>query len=70
MLYSMLYEHTLNLVYAVLHYKDRCTCFLCDTLTFSVSVLLFYPTAVLDAALDILAGKQGSSVLGSVGADV
>lgn len=46
MLYSMLYEHTLNLVYAVLLYKDRCTCFLCDTLTFSVSVLLFYPTAV------------------------
>ena len=35
-----------------------------------VSVLLFCHFAVLDAALDILAGKQGSSVFGSVGADV
>lgn len=40
------------------------------TLTFGVSVLLFCPFAVSDAALDILAGKQGSSVFGSVGADV
>lgn len=35
-----------------------------------VSVLLFCPFAVSDAALDLLAGKQGSSVLGSMGADV
>lgn len=66
----MLYEHTLNFLYVFFLDKDGCMYFLCDTLTFSVSVLLFYPTAVLDAALDILAGKQGSSVFGSVGADV
>lgn len=35
-----------------------------------VSVLLFCPFAVSDTALDILAGEQGSSVFGSVGADV
>lgn len=70
MYYSMLYEHSLNPLYGVLQYKDGCMSFLCYTLTFNVSVLLFYPTAVLDAALDILAGKQGSSVFGSVGADV
>lgn len=35
-----------------------------------VSVLLFCLFAVWDAALDILAGKQGPSVFGSVGADV
>lgn len=35
-----------------------------------VSVLSFCPFAVLDAALGIFAGKQGSSVFGSVGADV
>lgn len=35
-----------------------------------LSLLLFCPFAVLDAALDILAGEQGSSVFGSVGADV
>lgn len=70
MYYSMLYEHSLNPLYGVLQYKDRCMSFLFHTLTFNVSVLLFCPTAVLDAALDILAGKQGSSVFGSVGADV
>ena len=35
-----------------------------------VSVLLFFPFALSDAALDILAGEQGSSVFGSVGAYV
>lgn len=35
-----------------------------------VSVLLFCPFAAPDAALDLLAGEQGSSVFGSMGADV
>lgn len=35
-----------------------------------LSVLLFCPFAVTDAALDILAGEQGTSVFCSVGANV
>lgn len=44
---------------------------LCNTLTFScLCFTSFFPFAALDTALDILAGEQGSSVFGSMGADV
>lgn len=56
-------------LYAFRQTYNACACSVTHSHS-DVSVLLFCPFAVSDAALDILVGEQGSSVFGSMGADV